>query len=185
MRFLKWLIVIVVLGLLFRFAGMPFLQKQTKKHSPEKTSTYTENGFDIMVNYSSPSKKGRVIFGKLVPYEMVWRTGANEPTTFTTKTDIKVIDKKLRAGTYSLWTIPNEQSWKVMFNEEVPDWGVTVLSGGKETTRDAAADFVRVEVPIKKITESVESFTIDFEDSNELFLTLSWDDTKVSVPISN
>jgi len=185
MRFLKWLIVIVVLGLLFRFVGMPFLQQQTKKHSPEKTSTYIENGFDISVNYSSPSKKGRVIFGELVPYDLVWRTGANEPTTFTTKTDIKVIDKTLRAGTYSLWTIPNKQSWKVMFNEEVPDWGVTVLSGGKETTRDAAADFVRVEVPFKKLSEEVESFTIDFDDSNELSLTLTWDDTKISIPISN
>ncbi len=184
MKLLKWLLIIVVLGLLVRFVGMPIMQNQTKKHSPERTATYTQNGLDLSVNYSSPSKKGRVIFGELVPYDLVWRTGANEPTTFTTKTDIKVIDKKLKAGTYSLWTIPNEQSWKVMFNEEVPDWGVTVLSGGKETARDAETDFIRVEVPVKKLSEPLESFTIDFEDTGQLSLTLSWDDTKVNVPIN-
>lgn len=184
MKLLKWLLVIVALGLLVRFVGMPIMQNQTKKHSPEKTSAYTKNGLDLAVNYSSPSKKGRAIFGELVPYDLVWRTGANEPTTFTTKTDIKIVDKKLKAGTYSLWTIPNKDSWKVMFNEEVPDWGVTVLSGGKETTRDAEADFVRVEVPTKKLSEPLESFTIDFEDSDQLNLSLSWDDTKVSVPIN-
>jgi len=184
MKFLKWLAVIVVLGLLVRFVGMPYMQKQTKKHSPEKTSTYTKKGLDLSVNYSSPSKKGREIFGKLVPYNLVWRTGANEPTTFTTKTDIRVIDKKLGAGTYSIWTIPNEKSWKVIFNEEVPDWGVTVLSGGKETTRDAEADFVQVEVPVQKLQETLESFTIEFQDSDELSLTLLWDQTKVSVPLN-
>jgi len=177
-------LVIVVLGLLIRFVGMPFMQSQTKKHSPEQTATYSQNGLDLSVNYSSPSKKGRVIFGELVPYDMVWRTGANEPTTFTTATDIKIIDKKLSAGTYSLWTVPNEQSWKVIFNEEVPDWGVTVLSGGKETTREPEADFVQVEVPTKELGKPVESFTIDFEDSGQLSLNLSWDNTKVSVPIN-
>lgn len=182
---MKWGLAILVLVLLIWFVGMPFMKNQTKKHSPEKTVTYVQNGLDLSVKYSSPSKKGRDIFGKLVPYDLVWRTGANEPTTFTTTTDIRVIDKKLSAGTYSLWTIPNEQSWKVMFNEEIPDWGVTVISGGKETTRDAEADFVRVEVPVRKLSEPIESFTIDFEDSGQLSLNLSWDDTKVSIPINN
>jgi len=184
MKLLKWLLAIVVIVLLVRFVGMPYMQSQTKKHSPEQTAAYTQNGLDLSVHYSSPSKKGRVIFGELVPYDMVWRTGANEPTTFTTATDIKVIDKKLHAGTYSLWTIPNEQNWKVIFNEEVPDWGVTVLSGGKETTREPEADFVQVEVPTKVLGKPVENFTIDFEDSGQLSLTLSWDNTKVSVPIN-
>lgn len=184
MKLLKWLLVIVVLGLLVWFVGMPFMQSQTKKYSPEQTATYSQNGLGLSVNYSSPSKKGRVIFGELVPYDMVWRTGANEPTTFTTATDIKIMDKKLGAGTYSLWTVPNERSWKVIFNEEVPDWGVTVLSGGKETTREPEADFVQVEVPTKELGKPVENFTIGFEDSGQLSLTLSWDTTKVSVPLN-
>ncbi|MRH98926.1 DUF2911 domain-containing protein [Kriegella sp. EG-1] len=185
MKIFKWFAIFGVLALLIVFVGIPFMQKQTKKHSPEKISTYTQNGLDLTVHYSSPSKKGREIFGKLVPYNLVWRTGANEPTTFTTKTDIKIIDKKLKAGTYSLWTIPNKDSWKVMFNEEIPDWGVSVLSGGKETTRDAEADFINVEIPVKKLSESVENFTIDFKNNNQLSLNLSWDETEIIVPINH
>lgn len=184
MKVLKWLLVIVVIGLLIRFVGMPLMQKQTKKHSPERTATYTQNGLDLSVHYSSPSKKDRVIFGELVPYDVVWRTGANEPTTFTTATNIKIIDKDLPAGTYSLWTRPNEQSWQIMFNSEVPDWGVTVLSGGKETTRNPETDIVQVEVPSSRSAQPVENFTIDFEDSGQLGMTLAWDDIKVSVPIN-
>ncbi|MCJ7467357.1 MAG: DUF2911 domain-containing protein, partial [Maribacter sp.] len=141
MKFIKWLLVVlVVLAVLFFTVGTPYLREQTKKNSPQKTATYTKNGMDLTVNYSSPFKKGRVIFGELVPYDKVWRTGANEPTTFRTATDIKIDNKKMPAGTYSLWTIPKKESWLVLFNKEVPDWGVKILSGGKETTRKPEQD---------------------------------------------
>ncbi|MFH6601937.1 DUF2911 domain-containing protein [Maribacter algicola] len=186
MKFLKWfLIVIVALALLFFTVGKPYLQEQTKKHSPEKVSTYTKNGMDLAVKYSSPFKKGRVIFGELVPYNTIWRTGANEPTTFTTETDIKISGNELPTGTYSIWTKPNAESWVVMFNKEVPEWGVTLLSGGKETTRNPEQDVVTVEVPAEKLASPQESFLIDFEDSDKTYLTLSWDETKVKVPIEN
>ena len=124
MKILKWvLVVVVVLGLLGFFFGMPYMREQTKKNSPEKTATYAKNGLDLSVHYSSPFKKGRVIFGELVPYNTVWRTGANEPTTFTTATDLRVMGKVLPAGTYSLWTIPGEQQWSVVFNKESPRLG--------------------------------------------------------------
>ena len=185
MKILKWiLIVLAALLLLFFFVGMPFLRKQTKKHSPETTTAYTQNGFDLAVKYSSPFKKGRVIFGELVPYDVVWRTGANEPTTFETRSEIKVIDKTLPAGTYSLWTKPGMNSWQVMFNSEIPDWGVTISSGGRETTRDAEKDVVQVEVPVMQLDESVESFTIDFEGDEQLYLRLYWDKTQVKVPLN-
>ncbi len=185
MKFLKWsLITVVVLGLLLVFVGMPYMQEQTKKHSPEKTATYSQNGMDLSVHYSSPSKKGRVIFGELVPYGVVWRTGANEPTTFTTGGDMTILDKKLPAGTYSLWTRPEASEWQVMFNKEVPDWGVTVLSGGKETTRDPEQDVVQVTVPATTTAQPVEQFTISFEEDGQLKLCLSWDQTKVSVPLN-
>ncbi len=186
MKFLKWfLIVIVALALLFFTVGKPYLQEQTKKHSPEKVSTYTKHGMDLSVKYSSPFKKGRVIFGELVPYNTIWRTGANEPTTFTTGTDIKIEGNELPTGTYSIWTNPNPESWSVMFNKEVPEWGVTLLSGGKETTRNPEQDVVTVEVPTEKLPSPQESFIIDFEDSDKTYLTLSWDETKVKVPIEN
>lgn len=185
MKFIKWFfIVAVVLSLLVVFVGMPYMKTQTKKHSPEKTANYTKNGMDMAVNYSSPSKKNRVIFGALVPYDVVWRTGANEPTTFTTASDIMVIDKKLPAGSYSLWTKPMKESWEVIFNKEIPDWGVTILSGGKETTRNAEHDILQVEVPVHHMTQSAEFFTINFEEKEQLYLSLFWDKTKVNVPIA-
>ncbi|HMB65134.1 MAG TPA: DUF2911 domain-containing protein [Eudoraea sp.] len=185
MKALKWILtIVVVLGLLIVFVGMPYMRKETKKHSPQKTATYTRNGLDLSVSYSSPFKKGRVIFGELVPYGKVWRTGANEPTTFTTATDLKIIDKSLAAGTYSLWTIPNKSAWKILFNKEVPDWGVTLSSGGRETTRDPAMDAVEVEVPVTGLSDIEESFTIDFEGADQTYLNLSWDTTKVRVPLS-
>jgi len=186
MKILKWiLIVVAALALLFVFIGMPYLKEQTKKHSPEKTTTYAKNGMDLSVNYSSPSKKERIIFGELVPFDVVWRTGANEPTTFTTASDIRIIDKKLPAGTYSLWTKPNKESWSVIFNKNIPEWGVTILSGGRKTTRELEQDVVKVEVPVDNLSQSVESFTIDFEEGDQLYLSLFWDTTKVKVPIGN
>lgn len=185
MKLLKRLIVVLlVLFGLFYFVGLPYLRKQTKKHSPEKTSTYVLQGADLEVHYSSPSKKGREIFGQLVPYDKVWRTGANEPTTFTTSDAIKIIDKPLPAGTYSLWTIPNKESWKVIFNKEVPDWGVSLFGGGTQTTREASEDLITVEVPSRNVQEPIENFSIDFTNEDQLYLSLSWDKTIINVPIN-
>lgn len=175
---------VAALLLLVVFVGMPYAREQTKKHSPQKTATLKEMGMDLSVSYSSPFKKDRVIFGELVPYDVVWRTGANEPTTFTTASSIKVIDKELPAGTYSLWAKPGKESWTIMFNDEVPDWGVTITSGGRDTTRDPEKDVVAVVVPVTKLSSAAESFTIDFETTDMTYLTLFWDTTKVLVPIS-
>jgi len=185
MKKLKWiLLIIVALIALVMFVGMPYMQEQTKKNSPEETNTYTKNGMDLSVNYSSPSKKDRVIFGELVPYDVVWRTGANEPTTFTTGSDIKIIDKTLPAGTYSFWTKPGKDSWGIIFNKEVPNWGVTILSGGKKTTRNQEADVVIIEVPSEQLSTVQEKLFIGFEDGQQLYLSLSWDQTKIKVPIN-
>lgn len=187
MKVLKWILAILaVLILLFVFVGMPYLKEQTKKHSPERTVTYDANGYDLAVTYSSPFKKERVIFGELVPYDEVWRTGANEPTTFTTGTDIKIADDPLPAGSYSLWTKPSASSWEVIFNDDIPDWGVTVTSGGRETTRKPDNDVVTIEVPVENLNPPEESFTIDYrQEGDQLFLRLFWDQTMVKVPINN
>lgn len=185
MKVLKWiLIILIVIGALFYFVGQPYLKDQTKKNSPEKIATYKEDGLDMTVNYSSPFKKNRIIFGDLVPYNVVWRTGANEPTTFTTTTNIKIMDNNLPAGTYSLWTKPSKEQWEIIFNKEVPSWGVSILSGGKETTRKPEQDIVNVVVPTTYMTEGLESFTITFEGKEPVFLSMAWDKTKVSIPIN-
>ena len=186
MKVLKWiLIVLAALALLFYFVGMPYLKEQTKKNSPQKTVVYIENGMDLTLKYSSPFKKGREIFGKLVPYDTIWRTGANEPTTFTTNSKIYIIDKELPAGTYSVWSIPGKENWQIILNKNVPEWGVTLISGGKETTRTPEEDILNIEVPVITLAETAESLTIDFEDAGQLYLYLEWDKTKVRIPINN
>ena len=182
--FKRLLVFLVLIGGLFYFFGLPYLQEQTKKHSPEKTTSYVLKGTGLEVRYSSPSKKGRTIFGELVPYGSVWRTGANEPTTFTNSETIKIIDKELEPGTYSLWTIPNKNSWQIIFNKEVPDWGVTLSSGGQKTTRDSDKDALQIEVPVRELTSPVENFTIVFEEDTQLYLNLSWDMVKIRIPIN-
>ncbi|WP_461444709.1 DUF2911 domain-containing protein [Maribacter sp.] len=188
MKIPKWLkivgLLIIGLWLLMKFVAWPLMQRETKKISPEKTTTFVKNGYDLSLTYSSPSKKGRVIFGELVPYNTIWRTGANEPTSFTTKTDIKIMNTELPAGSYSLWTKPGRQSWTVIFNEEIPDWGVTLMSGGKETTRNPEKDVLQVEVLPKTLASPQENFTIVFQDTGLLHLALSWDETIILVPIS-
>lgn len=185
MKILKWILgIVIVLALLFYFVGMPYLKEQTKKNSPEKTATYTQNDLSLSVTYSSPFKKGRVIFGDLVPYNKVWRTGANEATVFVTGTDIKVMGKTLPAGSYSLWTIPRKDNWSVILNKEIPDWGATLASGGSEATRNADEDMLEVQVPTMVLPQSEESFTITFEIEDQLYLSLYWDTTKIKVPIN-
>ena len=186
MKALKWILgILAILILLAVFVGMPYARKQTKKHSPERTAVYQEQGMDMAVAYCSPSKKGRDIFGTLVPYDKVWRTGANEPTTFATKSDIKVGGETLTAGTYSVWTVPGESQWKVIFNSDIPDWGVTLSSGGSETSRKPEHDVMALMAPVQKMDAVEEMFTIDFEEGEMgLALAFSWDLTKVSLPIS-
>jgi hypothetical protein len=185
MKKFKWILLIVVaLIALIMFVGMPYMKEQTKKHSPQVTNAYTKNGLDLSVTYSSPSKKDRVIFGELVPYDVVWRTGANEPTTFTAGSDIKIVDKTLPAGTYSFWTKPGKDNWEVIFNSEIADWGVTILSGGKETTRNPETDVVSIQVPAERTSTVQEKLNIGFEDGEQVYLILSWDQTKIKVPIT-
>ena len=186
MKFIKWLLIVLsVLVLAFFLGGKSFLREQTKKNSPEKSATYSKNGMNLNVQYSSPFKKDRVIFGELVPYNTVWRTGANEPTTFSTDTNIHLGGKSLAAGRYAVWTIPGKQNWNIILNSEIPDWGVTILSGGKETTRNPDTDVLEVTVPVQELPTPIESFTINFEEKEQLYLSLAWDSTKVSVPINN
>lgn len=154
---------------------------QTKQASPEKISNYNKGNYDIEVFYNSPSKKGRIIFGGLVAYGRVWRTGANEATTFESVSDLKINGQTLEAGKYTLWTIPGETSWKVIFNGKQYSWGID----RNGPTREAEYDVLTIEVPTEQLSSVVEMFTIDFEEvAGKPVLYLSWDLTKVSVPIN-
>ncbi len=177
---LKWTLIIlaslaIVLGIAFKF-----FQYETKKASPEATVSYAKDGKKLSVFYCRPSKRERVIFGLLVPYDKVWRTGANEATTFSTDTEIEIGGKKLPAGKYTLWTIPGKESWTVIFNTKQYGWGITY---GGESSREPEYDALEVKVPVQHNPETVEQFTISFDDAEALQMVLAWDQTRVAVPI--
>ncbi|CAM4404476.1 Protein of unknown function [Pedobacter westerhofensis] len=111
--------------------------------SPAATAKGTVNGANITIEYSSPGVKGRKIWGELVPYDSVWRAGANKATTFTTDKKITVEGKSLDAGSYSIYTIPGAKTWRIIFNSETGQWGTT---HDGVTTRVPAKDVLTVTV---------------------------------------
>lgn len=156
--------------------------KKTKSLSPEEEVGYTDGDLDIHVLYNRPSKRGRKIFGELVPYGKVWRTGANEATTFETNKPLEIDGKKLMPGKYSLWTIPDSTTWTVIFNSEYGQWGI---NHNGEANRNPANDVLTL--PVHAVTQEriFEQFTISFEKvGEEAEMILLWDNTVVSVPFS-
>lgn len=165
--------------ILLLFGAFQFLTYQTKKASPEQVEKYINDDLVLEVVYSSPAKKGRTVMDSLVPFGKVWRTGANEATTFTTNLDITVSGKALKAGTYTLWTIPNPKQWEVIFNSGEYGWGV---NWSQVASRDSALDVVKVIVPVLEFPETQERFTIEFKD--DVNLSMAWENTKIIIPIS-
>lgn len=177
--------VILISGLIVALGAVVAIlvgYKFTKSHSPEEVVPFEEGNLEIAVSYNRPFKKGRQIFGALVPYGKTWRTGANEPTTFETNQDLKIGGMVLKKGRYSLWTVPNETSWQVVFNSSVPNWGIDVMKNG-QAARDENADALVIEVPVMQTEKEFEQFTISIEKADEaLELVLAWDKTLVAVP---
>ena len=111
---------------LFAYVNGDILQKRL---SPKDTVEFKLNDLELEVFYNRPSKRERDIFGALVAYNKIWRTGANEATTFETNKPLKIGDDYLVAGKYTLWTIPNEKEWTVIFNSKQYPWGVGQYCG--------------------------------------------------------
>ncbi|MDC7999296.1 DUF2911 domain-containing protein [Gilvibacter sediminis] len=176
---------VLLLIALFYFVIGPIMRSQTKKYSPEQTITFNQGNLHVDVFYCSPAKKGRDIFGGLVPYGEVWRTGANEATTFEADEDIRINGQTLPAGKYSLWTIPNEDKWTIIFNSKMYGWGVKFLNA--KASRNPNYDVLVTEVPISKSITAMEQFTINFTENgpNSMVMILAWDDVVVPVKMSH
>lgn len=176
----KWgLIIAVVLGGGLYIAYLAMIA-QTKSYSPEQTANYNLNGYNVEVFYNRPYKKDRKIFGSLVPYGRVWRTGANEATTFETSQDLNIGGQTLKAGKYTLWTIPEADSWTIIFNNKEYTWGV----GRNGASREPEHDALKAIAPVTALNQIVEQFTIQLEDqNNKPVLSFSWDQTKVSLSL--
>lgn len=128
--------------------------------------------------YSRPLKNGRSVFGELVEYGQIWRLGANEATEIEIYKDVKCgTDTKLKKGRYTMYAIPYQDKWTIIFNKETDIWGAFQY--------DPKKDALRVDVPAQKLPESAEAFTMQFEkDSTGLNLAIMWDNVKALVPFS-
>lgn len=149
--------------------------------SPKDTVKFELNDLELKVFYNRPYKKNRDVFGALVPFDKVWRTGANEATTFETNKPLEVKGMPLPAGKYTLWTVPKDSVWTVIFNTKQYSWGV---DSEMKPMWDPNYDALSIEVPVRNLRKPVEQFTIAFDNStDDLFLTMAWDVVKVSVPL--
>lgn len=128
------------------------------------------------VIYSRPHKNGRVIFGNLVEYGKVWRLGANEATEIEFFTDVKIGDTKVKKGRYTLYAIPVETEWTIIVNKETDIWG--------SFKYDEKSDVVRINLPVQKLTETKEDFSMVFEKTGTgANLNMAWEDVQISLPI--
>lgn len=182
--FLKRLLIFLSITALVLFLYSYFVENIFEKRlSPKDTVEFKENDLKLKVTYNRPSKKNRQVFGALVPYNEVWRTGANEATTFETNESLTIEGMVLPAGNYTLWTVPRDSTWTVYFNSKQYSWGV---NSEMKPMWDPNYDVVDIQVPVNKLDAPVEQFTIAFNNTaNNLSLTMSWDDVKIAVPLEH
>jgi hypothetical protein len=156
-------------------------QSQTKKPQLSPTAKIEQNiGFtDIQLEYSRPSKRGRIIFGDLVPYGKKWRTGANSNTKITFSTDVTIGEKTLKKGTYAIYSIPNKNQWEIIFYKDSDNWGLP-----KKWDESKVA--LKVPARVRTLCEYIETFTIGFDyfnDPYEFILSFTWDTTSAVLKI--
>jgi len=148
-------------------ANYPVLRTQDKVMEP----------LMARVIYSRPQKDNRIVFGELIEYNTVWRLGANEATEIEFFKDVKIGNKKLAKGRYTMYAIPTTSQWTLIFNKDTDIWGAFKY--------DEKKDVLRVEVPVQKTTAITEAFTMSFNKSGAgADLLMSWDDVSVTLPFS-
>lgn len=175
MKFFKHKPFFAILTILFSISAFSAMAQDDKSQraSPPAEASATVGNTEVIIDYSQPAVKGREIFGALVPYGEVWRTGANEATTFEVDKDVLVEGQPLPAGKYALFTIPGEEEWALIFNKTADQWGAYEY--------EQAQDVLRVNVEPKKVPEEAELLSFDVDESGEV--SLQWADTKVSFQV--
>jgi len=169
------LLAIVLLG----FACLLSAQEdKSKRPSPPANAVCKfSDGQTVTIDYSSPRMKGRKIFGGLVPYGQIWRTGANEATTFVTTADLTVGGKSVPAGSYTIFTVPEAAQWTLVISKKTGEWG-TDYPGESN-------DLVRVPMTVSKTPAPVENFTIGFDQAGgKCTLNMDWENTRASVAVA-
>jgi hypothetical protein len=151
--------------------GLAACSQDTKKRASPHDTLKTK---DLTVTYGRPYKKGREIFGKLEPYGKVYRCGADEATQITFAKDVTFGDKPVKAGTYTLFVIPDEKQWTIILNSKLGQWGAYDYDKNKDK------DVLQTVVPVKMLSAPVEQLTIARPSGG---LSIAWDKTEVDVPI--
>jgi Protein of unknown function (DUF2911) len=152
-------------------------QDKSKRPSPPQTAKCeVSGGKSITVDYSSPRAKGRKVFGGIVPYGEVWRTGANEATTFVTASDVMIGGHHVPAGSYTLFTIPAQDKWTLIISKKTGEWGIPYPG--------ADSDLARVDMKVSATSGAVENFTIAFDKGSKgCTLRIEWENTRASVDV--
>ena len=168
-------ITVLLLSVFTGYLGLA--QIETPAPSPSSTLNHNVGLTEVAVKYSRPSMRGRTVFGNLVPFGKVWRTGANANTTISFSDDVVVAGQSLKAGTYAIFTKPESDFWEVYFYTDTDNWGAP-------QQWDASKVAATAKVPAKKSSWPVETFsiTIDNINNNGATLGMHWENTSVEVP---
>jgi hypothetical protein len=164
--------------LIIAFTTAMTAQKTPGKASPPASATCDlGGGKTVTTNYSSPRMKGRKIYGDLVPFGEVWRTGANEATTFVPSSDVVVGGATVPAGSYTIFTVPAADKWTLIINKTTGEWGIPYKYESNE--------LARVNMKVSKLPSPVEDFTISYAKSgNGCTMQIDWETTRASVDLS-
>src|SRR5208337_276119 len=166
-----WVLVAITVATLTAIA----VAQGNKPASPPGEATLKfDDGKTVSIQYNRPSMRGRKIFGGLVPYDQVWRTGANAASSLKSDVALTIGGANVPAGSYTLYTLPGPTSWKLIINKQTGQWG---------TEYSQAQDLVRVDMKVGQLSSPVEQFTISFDKTggNAATLKLGWETTVASV----
>jgi hypothetical protein len=175
----KMLVMCSALSLIFACALVVAAQQdKAKRPSPPAQAKWDlGGGKSVTIDYGSPRVKGRKIYGELVPFGQVWRTGANEATTLVTPVDLTIGSTTVPAGSYTIFTVPNKDKWALVISKKTGEWG-TDYPG-------QANDLARLDMKASSLPSPVENFTISFEKAGSgANLNIDWESTRASVVVS-
>ena len=174
-RFTFTLLTLPVLVFALLSAGQT-KDKSQRPSPPAQAQCKFADAKGVTIDYSSPRMKGRKIFGDLVPYGEVWRTGANEATSFVATANLTIGSTRVPAGSYTIFTVPEQNRWTLIINKKTGEWGIPYKYESDELGR--------VDMQVSQTPSPVENFTIAFDQNGSACtLNLSWENTKASVAL--
>ena len=175
----KQLALLTSLILTFATFAAAQMDKSKRPSPPASAECKLPDGKTVKTDYSSPRMKGRKIYGGLVPFGQVWRAGANEATTLVTDTDLTVGGKDVPAGSYTIFAVPNPDSWTLIINKKTGEWGIPYKPEYE------ALELARVPMKVSSLPSPLEDFAISYEASGDTCtLQMDWDTTRASVELA-